>query len=777
MQHTYHIHINGLVQGVGFRPFVCRLAEEMNITGWVSNTNNGVHIEITATADVVTLFYHQLTTNPPVNAVITQHQIKQIDSKEFVGFTIMQSSSECDPDLLLTPDIAICNQCKHEINNTDNKRLGYAFTTCLNCGPRYSITHTLPYDRVNTTMANLQMCEECSSEYNNIKNRRHYSQTNSCKHCAINMHLYHSKDRRVDCKDDEMTDVVVNQFKQGKILAIKGVGGYLLMCDATNEAAILTLRDRKQRPAKPFALLYADIELASADVQLRPFEIDALKSKAAPIVLCRTKSFSGNGICKNIIAPDLDKIGLMLPYTPLLCLIADKFSKPLIATSGNISGSPILYKDKDALEYLFDVADFVLTYDREIVAPQDDSVIQFSDRGQKIVLRRSRGLAPNYFPNPFKEVHESILATGGELKSAFAFLNKKNLYISQYLGDQGTIESQESFSNTLNHFYHLLKSQPKQIVVDKHPAYFVSQLGRDIASKENYNAVFEVQHHKAHFGAVLAENNLLHIKEPVLGIIWDGTGYGEDDQIWGSEIFIYQNNEIDRVGHLAYFPQLLGDKMSKEPRLSALSILKKFPTKHFSIQKYFSKTEWQYYQKVLHQDNLLYTSSMGRFLDGLACILGIRIYNSYEGEAAMQMESLARNCSYKPYDYYSLPIVNGILDWNVFLQEFLEDWQQKEDVSLMSWKVFYSLAKSISQLSSHFFIDKIAFSGGVFQNALLTDLVIEQLSQKRHLYFHQQLSPNDECIGFGQLACYQITEQATSHHSNQALYSKSNLLF
>jgi hydrogenase maturation protein HypF len=306
---------------------------------------------------------------------------------------------------------------------------------------------------------------------------------------------------------------------------------------------------------------------------------------------------------------------------------------------------------------------------------------------------------------------------------------------------------------------------PEHIIIDKHPNYFVSQYGKKSAAENNIPFV-EVQHHKAHFGAVLAENNLLNIKEPVLGFVWDGTGYGDDGQVWGGEFFIYQHKEIQRVAHLDYFPQLLGDKMSKEPRLSALSLLKNFPNKQFCIQKYFSKQEWQYYQQLLQQPASLFTSSMGRFLDGIAAMLGIRLYNSFEGEAAMQLEALARSCSYKPYDYYSIPLINNRLDFSVFLNELLEDWQQKEDVALIAWKVFFSLAKMVEQISNHFYIDSLAFSGGVFQNALLTDLLIERLSYKRKLFFHQQLSPNDECIGFGQLACFGIM-----NHSNNSLIS------
>lgn len=771
MHHTYHIHIKGLVQGVGFRPFVCRIAASLNIKGWVSNTNDGVHIEITSEEDAVKKFYHQLIGHAPANAVITSHTITEINTIEFNDFTISGSSSENEPDLLLTPDIAVCAECKKEINDPANKRYGYAFTTCLNCGPRYSVIRSLPYDRENTTMAAMPMCDSCSTEYNDIRNRRHYSQTNSCEDCAIHMHLYQSKEKLVDCKESEIITIVSREITNGKILAVKGMGGYLLICDATDEKAIFTLRERKLRPAKPFALMYRSVELAEADVHLYQCEITALQSKAAPIVLCRKKTGSGNEICTDIIAPGLDKIGVMLPSTPLLSVLADTVKKPVIATSANISGSPIIYKDEDALEYLFDVADMILTYDREIVAPQDDSVIQFSEIGQKIILRRSRGLAPNYFPVPFEYItNETVLAAGGELKSAFALLNKNNLYISQYLGDQGILESQESYAQTLQHFTQLLQCQPKKILVDLHPAYAVAQFGKTYAAEKNTGTVIEVQHHMAHFGAVLAENNLLNIDEPVLGYIWDGTGYGADKQIWGGEIFIYQHQEVNRIGHLKYFPQLVGDKMSKEPRLSALSMLKDFPAHQMMIQKYFSQTEWAYYQKIIQQEQLLMTSSMGRFIDGLACILGIRMYNAYEGEAAMQMEALARNCR-KTNEYYLLPLLDGELYWDFFLQEFIEDIQQGKEIACISRKVFQSLAKAIAEVSGQYGIDKLAFSGGVFQNALLVDLVIEQMAVHKQLYFHQQLSPNDECIGFGQLACYQMEQQVKQRSS--FLYSKT----
>jgi hydrogenase maturation protein HypF len=757
--HSYHIHINGLVQGVGFRPFVCRIASRLQLNGWVSNSNNGVHIEFNAMESSAALCYHTILNDPPPNAIITHHSIERIPLKSFIGFSIKESNNEDKPDLLLTPDIALCTDCKTEILSLSNKRFQYPFTTCLQCGPRYSIITALPYDRVNTTMRNLQMCPDCNAEYNDITNRRHYSQTNSCKDCAIPMHLFDAANHCICNNGDQIPDKIITSLKEGNIVAVKGIGGYLLLCDATNEMAIHSLRVRKHRAAKPLALLYADIAMVQQDMQLRSFEISALEDKSAPIVLCCLKEGATNSICRDAIAPGLDKIGLMLAYTPLLFLIATSFGKPLVATSGNISGSPILYKDDDALENLFEVADLVLTYDRDIVAPQDDSVIQFTNSGQKIILRRSRGLAPNYFPSPFNKMNDVVLAMGGELKAAFALQDQHKLYVSQFLGDQSTLESQTCFKETLSHLTKLVSANPRYILVDKHPNYFVSQYGKLIADARD-NFLLAIQHHKAHFGAVLAENNLLESNQRILGIIWDGTGYGDDGQIWGGEIFIYEQHQMERAVHLDYFPQLLGDKMSKEPRLSALSLLKNLPQHQYLVQDYFSKQEWSYYQQLLQQPAVLLTSSMGRFLDGIAAILGIRSHNNYEGEAAMQLEALARNCTNNSGEFYRIQLSSDRLEWAGFLKELLEDCRQKIEVAIIAQKVFYSLAKMVQQVSHYFKIDQLAFSGGVFQNALLIDMLIDLLTSEKQLYFHQQLSPNDESIGFGQLACFSMLHQS-----------------
>ena len=727
----------------------------MALTGWVSNTKDGVHIEINAEEKESALFYRSVIQQPPANAVIIAHRIKEVASKTFSSFSILPDSTDSKPDLLLTPDFAVCEHCKNEIADPKNRRFRYPFSTCLHCGPRYSIIKALPYERYHTTMSHLQMCGVCGDEYNNVYDRRHYSQTNSCSECGIPMHLYGAAGNVVSDQPEEILARCKQYLEEGLILAVKGIGGYLLLCDATNESAVQQLRSRKHRPARPFALLYASIENASKDVHISEYEEAALKDKAAPIVLCRLKEVQQNEICTSVIAPGLDKIGIMLPCAPLLQLLVNDFGKPLIATSANISGSPIIYNDEEALEKLSGIADYIITCDREIVVPQDDSVLQLTEKGEKIILRRSRGLAPNYFPNPFDATDECILATGGELKSAFAIQEQHQLYISQFLGNQESLASQEAFMHTSDHLFNLLQTKPSAILTDKHPGYFVSQRANEL-SLENNIPLFSVQHHEAHFGAVLAENNLLNTKEPVLGVIWDGAGYGDDQQVWGGEFFVFEDGEINRKVHFDYFPQLLGDKMSREPRLSALSLLKQLPAKQSVLEPYFSVTEWQYYQQLIKQPATLLTSSVGRLLDAVACILGICSINTYEGEAAMKLEAVARSYRGEMTDYYPLPVKNNRVELLLLLQDMMHDKEAGMPVNQVAAKVFYSLALTVGRMSDHLGIDKIAFSGGVFQNALLTEMIDTLYAGKKNLYRHRQLSPNDECIGFGQLACFHM---------------------
>lgn len=757
---SYHIHIRGMVQGVGFRPFVCKVARAMDIHGWVSNASDGVHIECTATESAANAFYHHLLQHSPKHAVVTGYDIKEIPIRTFQGFSILQEDVAQEPDLLLTPDIALCADCRKEIHEATDRRHHYAFTTCLQCGPRYSIIQHLPYERVNTTMAPFTMCRDCNDEYLDINSRRHFSQTNSCPSCAIHMELtgFH-------LEQDQVIPKAAQLLQEGKILAVKGIGGYLLICDATNAEVINALRHRKNRAGKPFAVMFPSIEAAKLDADIKPVEEKALLSRYAPIVLCPIHKRGPLESTVEYIAPGLEKLGVLLPYTPLLELISTAVGSPLIATSGNISGSPIIYKDEEALQHLGEIADHVLLYNREIVTPQDDSLVQYTEQEQLIILRRARGLAPSYVPMLFPD-NGTYLAMGAELKGAFAIRQKNNLYVSQYLGNQYSLESQEAYKETLGLFHHMLQLKPKEVIIDAHPNYQVSALGREWSEQIGAN-LLEVQHHHAHVAAVLAEHKLLDSTEPILGFAWDGTGYGDDGQIWGSEAFIYTTGKMERVAHLNYFPHLLGDKMSREPRLSALSLLHYFPEYHHHIARHFSTNEWNLYQRLLNQETPVKTSSMGRFLDAMACILGIAIYNSYEGEAAMQLEALAIGEKHRTKYSYPLPLVNGVLDWELMLDQFMHDVQLARSRGWIALKIFNALADAIIAISDQQNISQLAFSGGVFQNAFLVNIIQEKGKGKKKLYFHKHLSPNDECIGVGQLALSLLREKYPDHQSIQ----------
>ena len=567
---TYHIHIQGIVQGVGFRPYVFRLAEQFILRGSVCNAADGVHIEFNADETVANDFYKKLIENAPILSHITDSTLEKVENQFFEDFKIIHSDKGKKANLLLTPDFALCEDCRKELKNVQNHRFQYPFITCTNCGTRYSIIKKLPYDRENTTMDKFKMCPTCENEYTDVRDRRYYSQTNSCKTCGVSLFQLSKSSKLL-----ESLDTIIEAIKGGKIVAVKGIGGYLLMCDATNEAAIKTLRERKHRPTKPFALMYPSIEMLENDVILRGGEKETLQSPQAPIVLLNLKNATKSGIKTELIAPKLSQIGVMLPYTPLFELITEGVGKPLIATSGNTSGSPVIFQDDKAAEYLSNIADLIVSNNREIVVPQDDSVIKYSFfKEKKIIIRRSRGYAPTFLPtNNASAINnqQSILSLGAMMKSTFSWAHEGNIYISQYLGDLESYDTQESFEHTLNHFLQLFEDRPQYIITDTHPDYFSTQLGERLA-KEWQIPIYKMQHHKAHFNAVMAENGLLESKEPILGVIWDGTGLGDDGQIWGGEFFKYENESFLRCYYFDYFPLILGDKMPKEPRISALSL-------------------------------------------------------------------------------------------------------------------------------------------------------------------------------------------------------------
>lgn len=767
---TWHIHMKGQVQGVGFRPFVFRMAKEYGFKGSVNNTTDGVHIEVNAPADLVSNFYNDLLKKAPSLAKITQHSISKIADKTFDHFQIIHSETRAQANLLLTPDFALCADCRSELYHISNHRKNYPFITCTHCGPRFSIIHQLPYDRSNTQMDVFQMCMSCSDEYENPLDRRYYSQTNTCPNCAIKLSILNPQADEPEKDQEQLIELVIRYWQEGKIVAIKGIGGYLLTCDAGNKAAISTLRERKHRPSKPFALMYPNIE-SLPNVNLHKEAIQALSNQVSPIVLldCKEASTAADFVD---VAPGLQHLGIMLPYTPLYDLLLYKFGKPIVATSGNVSHSPIVFQDEKAVVGLSAIADLILSNNRKITVPQDDSVITFSPfTGQRIVLRRARGLAPTYINPDLDWPTQSIIATGAMLKSTFSFLHQGNTYISPYLGDLASFDTQENYKHTLQHFLDLFKTDADIILCDKHPAYPSTQYGENRSKALNI-PLKSIQHHMAHFGAVLGENNLIHAKKPVLGVIWDGTGLGNDGQIWGGEFFKYEQYDFLRCYHFDYFDSILGDKMPKEPRISALSACWDVMGAEDFLQHKFNQTEWQVYSHLLKKENTLQTSSVGRIFDAVASLLGIMDQQTYEGEAAMQLETMAlqyfkANGLNFPSSYFMEGAHYYRIPTQSLMTNILMDLQKGKAKDFIAAKFHFSLMKIIKIVANNLKIEKIAFSGGVFQNGLLVDLIQHHLKSDFQLFFHQQLSPNDENISFGQLVCYQIEQYKKPNFQNK----------
>ncbi|MDF7820216.1 carbamoyltransferase HypF [Runella sp. MFBS21] len=761
---TYCIRLTGIVQGVGFRPFVYQLAHEWGLTGTVSNGPEGVKVVINTDQNTANRFLETLLANTPPQALVEKYELESLPFCFFQTFKIIESQAgKLANGLKLTPDFAMCSSCRAELHDPQNRRFRYPFITCTQCGPRYSIQRAVPYDRAQTSMQVFEMCPTCLDEYNDPNHRRFYSQTNSCPTCGIQLGWYtchQSTAYPSSFLHDThwILDRANRALKAGKIVAVKGIGGYLLLCDATNERAVATLRERKHRPSKPFAVLYPTLEILQREATVSVQEADALLSSVAPIVLVRPNETASIAPSVN---PGLTHLGVMSPYAPLLELLAHDFGKPLVATSGNRSGSPIVFKDADALTELSQVADFIITHNREIVLPQDDSVLRFSPfYAKKIILRRSRGLTGSVPANGLTTTTSVQLSFGASQKSTFTLLAADNLHTSQYLGDLEDWETQTHFKHTLQHLVKVFDVEPNRFSADAHQGYFSTQLAHEWA-KATKSTLQKIQHHVAHFAAVLAEHRLTSSPEPIAGIVWDGTGLGSDGHSWGGEFFLYfpklsrpLGENIERIAHFEYFDSLAGDKMAVEPHLSAFSLL--FPEKEELLKNKFSEKERSFYAKLLAK-NTLKTSSVGRLFDAVASLLIGIDKTSYEGEAALQLEELAEryflNHGLLVTQYYSLKNLNyRFISSKELLEAIAEDVLTGVPVDEIAAKFHVTLVKIIEKFTQETGVQKVAFSGGVFQNALLVDLCIAVLGDTHELFFHQQFSPNDECISFGQTA-------------------------
>ncbi|MGB5817926.1 MAG: carbamoyltransferase HypF [Saonia sp.] len=749
MQKTFKITLSGQVQGVGFRPFVHGLAQGHQYKGTVCNNELGVLIHINTTKENAEIFLKEVLDKAPSIAVIQSYSLKETAFVVYPDFSIVNSEKRHQINIPLTPDFGICVSCRNEIVDKDNRRFQYPFTTCVNCGPRYAITTKFPFERPHTTMAKYTMCAHCTEEYSNPQDQRFHSQTNSCPDCGIQLKLTDAKGKMISGSQAELIKKVVTALAHGKIVALKNTNGYLLCCDAQNKKAVQKLRKKKKRPTKPFALLYPTLEFVEQHFVLDPNAKKALTSSVAPIVILRPNT-SIQHLAISDIAPGLDQLGIMLPSSALLTLIMQELKTPMVATSGNIHGSPIISNEKDAVEKLKDVSDFFLHHDLEISFPQDDSVLKFSG-GQQITLRRSRGLAPNYLEYD-TITDEPILAMGAHLKSTFTYTPNAHTYVSPYFGNLDNYDVLERYSQSIEQYTQLFEKRPETILMDLHPQYQSNILGRELAKTRRTKCV-PIQHHKAHFASVLGEHGMFPTKEKILGVVWDGTGLGEDRSIWGGEFFIYQNHRIGRLTHFEPFNWLAGDKMSTEPRLSLLGILSE---EHNSIaREKFSATEWKIYTKML-QTNTLKTSSVGRLFDAVASLLGIKDYSTYEGEAAMLLENYALQYKGNTYINFLADETYDTVPTKVFIQNILKARLNGIPKEQIAHSFIHTLAMVILKVAQQHNFTCIACSGGVFQNAVLVNkLLLLTQKAKIDLKFNRILSSNDENISFGQLCYYQ----------------------
>jgi len=735
------------VQGVGFRPHVFKLAHTLQLQGTVSNNEEGVIINLTGEPDVVRSFYESLMSNPPKVSKIKEHHLHETDYQSFDGFSIVPSIKSGKLNLQLTPDFAICDDCKKEVTDKNNRRYHYPFTTCVNCGPRWAITNSFPFERNHTNLESFEMCNICADEYTNPSDRRFHSQTNTCSDCGIELKL--SSADGMSISTNNILEKTAELIKAGNILAIKNTSGYLLCCDANNPEVIKKLRDRKNRPTKPFAILYPSVSLLKQHLKINQIQEKTLTSSESPIVIIPKTDFKGN-LALDELALNLNQLGIMLPYSGILHLLATELEIPIVATSGNIHASPIISEEKMAHEELREVADYFLDHDLKITNPQDDSVVKFSARyDEKIIFRRSRGLSPNFDADISTD--KKIMAMGGHLKSTIAFLPNDYLYISQYLGNLDHFDVFERYIKTTERFMELFEESPEVVLVDKHPGYNSTRHGIELANKSKVD-FYQVQHHKAHFASVLGEHALFDKKSAIMGVVWDGTGFGDDSQIWGGEFFNYQNREMTRVGHFDYYDWLAGDKMATEPRLSFFSLAN--DTMQSEISQKFSEEEMAIYHHLKKKEPLK-TSSVGRLFDAVASLLNLCDFNTYEGEAAILLENQIGDYELENCKTYVSEIVNGMVPTKKLFNNLYIDFKNRKGKEEIISNFLYTLANIIIKMAEQLDIKEIAMSGGVFQNTVLVDMIKEISEDNYKLYFNRNLSPNDENISFGQLMYHQ----------------------
>jgi hydrogenase maturation protein HypF len=752
------IFIRGIVQGVGFRPTVYTYALEFGLNGWVRNTSSGVEILVSGPEDSLGGFIQRLRENPPPLAKVDSFLVEDSTLPSNDRFEIFESEPSEGDFLPISPDLSICPDCLRELFDPKDRRFRYPFINCTNCGPRYTIIQDIPYDRPKTTMAPFMMCPECKEEYDNPLNRRFHAQPVACPRCGPQVRF--ESVGKITCQGDEAIHEAREWIKSGRIVAIKGLGGYLLACDAANEIVVSNLRLRKMRIQKPFALMASDLEVIRDHCEISKQEEKLLFSTEAPIVLLRRKS---NSSLPNGLAPGQQALGFMLPYTPLHHLLLEKesgYPKILVMTSGNLSEEPIAFTDDDARNRLSTIAGGFLMHNREINIRTDDSVVRLF-RDQFYPIRRARGYAPS--PLHLPRSVSPILGVGAELNNTVTLAREDYAFISHHIGDMENLETTNSFNQAVSHFELLFRVKPESIACDLHPDYRSSIYATERACAEDIPLV-KVQHHHAHLAACLADNHW-QSEEPVIGVCFDGTGLGTDGAIWGGEFLLGGYSQYSREYHLSYIPLPGGDAAISKPCRSALAHLWNagvpWDDDLLPVSALVESERSLILQQLQKNINSPRTSSVGRLFDAVSSLLGICQIATYEGQAAIELENTA---STDTTEHYGLDFLEDQIDVSVMISEIVSDIRNGTDKSLISAKFHKTLALIVlaaaQKIQIKTGVSAIALSGGVWQNIRLLEGTIGLLEEKGFtVLWHHQVPTNDGCISLGQIMVASASNQ------------------
>ncbi|MBO3798641.1 MAG: carbamoyltransferase HypF [Thermoproteota archaeon] len=747
---AYRINVNGIVQGVGYRPFVYNIANTLRLNGFVLNSGNGVLIEVEGRPEDCLRFIERLRVEKPPRAVVKTFSCVQITPRGYRGFRVEQTLSE-EVETLCPPDVAVCNDCLNELFNPEDRRHLYPFINCINCGPRFTILEKLPYDRVNTSMKKFKMCSDCEKEYSEPSNRRFKAEPNACSRCGPTARLYHQgRPIRVENPISEAARLI----NRGFIVAVKGYGGFHLACDATSGSSVTELRRRKRRGNKPFAIMVKSVEEAERIVELNDSEKEWLTHYSAPIILAKKKE--PNPVVEQV-APGMRYLGVFLPYTPIHHILMRNVDPPaIVLTSGNISEEPIVYRDSEAFEKFKDMADYILTYNRRIVNFADDSV-GFVQDGRLRLLRRSRGFVPE--PVEVEIKVDGVLAMGADLNNTFALAKKSRVFMSQYMGDLENMFIRKRYLEAIRNMQRLLNLKYSRIAHDLHPAYYSTQIGFSLEGEKT-----AVQHHYAHVLSAMAENSILGLD--ALGIAFDGTGYGEDGSLWGSEFIVVRRGEYVRRGHFKYVPMPGGEKAITEPARMAFSYLyDALGEDALKIEIGLSDNVKTVLKRMIDRRiNTPMTCGLGRMFDAVSALLGICLTRTFEGEPAVMLEMAAGEVNGESYPFKIMGEEEYVVDTAPIIRSIVEDLENRTSVKTISRRFHETIAKITVELADTIRleegVDIIVLTGGVFQNRILSSRV-KHLAEEHGLktFFNNIVPTNDGGISLGQAVASSLMEE------------------